>query len=104
MLLHIAEVYNGEKQIDYTVYASDSIQQDRLPVSLEVGRIIIRPIYAKTFAAKEANKPSMPVKIDIKFDRGEILYFEISKLYVYVKQIQQADYMRTNLFLIKVQV
>ena len=39
MLLHIAEVYNGEKQIDYTVYASDSIQQDRLPVSLEVGRI-----------------------------------------------------------------
>ena len=39
MLPQIAEVYNGEKQIEYTVYASDSIQQDRLPVSLEVGRI-----------------------------------------------------------------
>ena len=39
ILLQIAEVYNGEKQIEYTVHASDSIQQDRLPVSLEVGRI-----------------------------------------------------------------
>ena len=39
MLLQIVEVYNEEKQIEYTVYASDSIQQDRLPVSLEVGRI-----------------------------------------------------------------
>ena len=37
------------------VNASDSIQQERLPVSLEVGRIY-RPIYAKTFAVKEANK------------------------------------------------
>ena len=26
-------------QIEYTIYASDSIQQERLPVSLEVGRI-----------------------------------------------------------------
>ena len=38
-LLQIVEVYNEEKQIEYTVYASDSIQQERLPVSLEVGRI-----------------------------------------------------------------
>ena len=40
MLLQIVEVYNEEKQIEYTVYASsDSIQQERLPVSLEVGKI-----------------------------------------------------------------
>ena len=39
MLLQIVEVYNEEKQIEYTIYASDSIQQERLPVSLEVGRI-----------------------------------------------------------------
>ena len=39
MLLQIVEVYNEEKQIEYTVYASDNIQQERLPVSLEVGRI-----------------------------------------------------------------
>ena len=39
MLLQIVEVYNEEKQIEYTVYTSDSIQQERLPVSLEVGRI-----------------------------------------------------------------
>ena len=40
------------------VYASDSIQQERLPVGFEVGRIllIIRPIYIKAFVAKEANK------------------------------------------------
>ena len=39
MLFQIVEIYNEEKQIEYTVYASDSIQQERLPVSLEVGRI-----------------------------------------------------------------
>ena len=39
MLLQIVEVYNEEKQIEYTVYASDSIQQKKLPISLEVGRI-----------------------------------------------------------------
>ena len=40
MLPQIVEVYNEEKQIEYTVYASsDSIQQERLPVSLEVGKI-----------------------------------------------------------------
>ena len=38
-LLQIVEVYNEEKQIEYTVYTSDSIQQGRLPVGLEVGRI-----------------------------------------------------------------
>ena len=39
MLLQIVEIYNEEKQIEYTVYTSDSIQQERLPISLEVGRI-----------------------------------------------------------------
>ena len=39
MLFQIVEIYNEEKQIEYTVCASDSIQQERLPVSLEVGRI-----------------------------------------------------------------
>ena len=42
------------------VCASDSIQQERLPVSLEVGRInillIIRLIYVKAFFVKETNK------------------------------------------------
>ena len=39
MLLQIIEVYNEEKLIEHTIYASDSIQQERLPVSLEIGRI-----------------------------------------------------------------
>ena len=65
---------------------------------------MIGPIYAKTFVAKEANKLPMQVKIGIRFHRAEITYFEINRLYAYVKQIQQADYMRTNLLLIKVQV
>ena len=39
MLLQIVEIYDEEKQIEYTVYASDSIQQERLLISLEVGRI-----------------------------------------------------------------
>ena len=39
MLLQILEVYDEGKHTEYTVYASDSIQQERLPVSLEVGRI-----------------------------------------------------------------
>ena len=37
------------------VYASDSIQQERFPVSFLVV-LIIRPIYIKTFVAKEADK------------------------------------------------
>ena len=83
-----------------TVYANDSIQQERFPVSLKVGR----PIYAKTFVVKEANKLTIQVKIDTRFHRPEITYFEINRLYAYVKQIQQADYMRRNSLLIKVQV
>ena len=39
MLLQVLEVYDEEKQTECTVYASDSIQQERLPVSLDVGRI-----------------------------------------------------------------
>ena len=53
---------------------------------------MIGPIYAKTFVAKEANKLSMQVKIGIRFYCAEITYFEINRLYAYVKQIQQADY------------
>ena len=45
----------------------------------------------------------MQAKIGIRFHRAEITYFEINRLYAYVKQIQQADYLRRNLFLIKVQ-
>ena len=37
LLLQIDEVYNEKKQIEYSF--SDSIQQERLPVSLKVGRI-----------------------------------------------------------------
>ena len=36
------------------------------------------------------------MKIGIRFHRAEITYFEINKLYAYVKQFQQADYMRRN--------
>ena len=39
MLPQIVQVYSQEKQVEYTVYASDSIQQERLPISLEVDRI-----------------------------------------------------------------
>ena len=66
----------------------------------------MRPIYANAFLAEEANKLSMLFKIGIRFHRAEInlfTYFEINRLYAYVKQIQQA-YMRRNLLLIKVQV
>ena len=44
----------------------------------------------------------MQVKISIRFHRAEITYFEINRLYAYVKQIQKADYMRKNSLLIKV--
>ena len=66
--------------------------------------LLIRPIYAKTFFAKEGSKLSIQVKIGTRFHRAEITYFEINRLYAYVKQIQQADYMPRNLLLIKVQV
>ena len=46
----------------------------------------------------------MQVKIGITFHRHDITYFEIIKLNAYVNQIQQADYMRRNSLLIKVQV
>ena len=46
----------------------------------------------------------MQVKIGIIFHRDEITYFEMNRLYAYVKQIQQVDYMRRNSLLIKVQV
>ena len=43
----------------------------------------------------------MHVKIRIRFNRAEITYFEINGLHAYVKQIQQVDYMRRNLLLLK---
>ena len=46
----------------------------------------------------------MQVKVGSRFHRTEITYFELNRRYAYVKQIQQADYMRMNLLLIKVQV
>ena len=46
----------------------------------------------------------MQVKIGITFHSDEITYFEMNKLYAYVKQIQQAEYMRRNPLLIKVQL
>ena len=46
----------------------------------------------------------MQVKIGITFHRDEITYFEMNRLYAYVKQIQQVDYMRRNLLLIIIQV
>ena len=46
----------------------------------------------------------MQVKIGIRFHRDEITYVEINRLYAYVKQIQQVDYMRRNLLLIIIQV
>ena len=42
--LQIVEVYNEEKQFA----ASDSIQQERLPVSLEVGRIYFQALDLST--------------------------------------------------------
>ena len=46
----------------------------------------------------------MQVKIGIRFHCDEMTYLEINRLYAYVKQIQQVDYMRRNLLLVKVQV
>ena len=66
--------------------------------------LIIRPNCAKTFDAKEGNKLQMQVKIGITFHRDEITFLEMNRLYAYVKKIQQADYMRRNSLLIKVQV
>ena len=44
----------------------------------------------------------MQVQISIKFNHAEITYFKINKLYAYVKQIWQADFMQRNTILIKV--
>ena len=46
----------------------------------------------------------MQVKIGKTFYRDEITYFEMNRLYAYVKKIQQTDYMQRNSLLIKVQV
>ena len=46
----------------------------------------------------------MQIKIGITLHGDEITYFEMDRLYAYVKHIQQADYVRRNSLLIKVQV
>ena len=46
----------------------------------------------------------MQIKIHITLHGDEITYFEMDRLYAYVKHIQQADYVRRNSLLIKVQV
>ena len=46
----------------------------------------------------------MQVKIGITFQRDEIIYFEVFRLYTCVTQTQQADYMQKNSLFIKVQV
>ena len=46
----------------------------------------------------------MQIKIGITFHHDETTYFEMNRLYAYVKQIQQADYVGRNSLLIKVQV
>ena len=38
----------------------------------------------------------MQVKIGLTFHRDEITYFEMNRLYAYVKQIQEAGYMGRN--------
>ena len=44
----------------------------------------------------------MQDKIGIRFYRAEITYFETTRLYAYVKQIQQVDFMRENSLLMKI--
>ena len=44
----------------------------------------------------------MQIKIGIRFHHAEITYFDINRLYAYIKQIQQADYKQRNSLLIKV--
>ena len=41
---------------------------------------------------KKERNCKMQFKIGIRFHRAEITYFEINRLYAYLKQIQQADY------------
>ena len=40
----------------------------------------------------------------MQLNRDEITYFEMKRLYAYIKQIQQAIYMQRNSLFIKVQV
>ena len=46
----------------------------------------------------------MQVKMGLTFHRDEITYFEINRLYAYVKQIEEANYMQRNSLLKIVQV
>ena len=46
----------------------------------------------KSSLRKKERNCKMEFKIGIRFHRAEITYFEINRLYAYLKQIQQADY------------
>ena len=87
--------------------ASDSTQQERLLVSLVVGRIYFSSLnlsmQRRSLQKKQTNCQCKSRQV-IRFHRAEITYFKINRLYAYVKQIQQADYMRRNSLLIKVQI
>ena len=106
LLLQIIEVYNKEEYIENSLrqwyYSAREIAS--YSGSWQNILFIIRPIYAKKFVAKEANKLQMQVKIGVRFHRAEITYSEINWLYAYVKQIQQANFIWRNSILIKVQV
>ena len=58
----------------------------------------------KSSLRKKQTNCKMQVTSGIRFYPVEITYFEINRLYAYVKQIQQADYMWRDTILIKVQV
>ena len=72
-----------------TVYASDSIQQERLPVGLEVGRIYFESLdlLCKGGRCERSKQTLNQVKIGVRFHRAEISHFEINRLYAYVQQI-----------------
>ena len=85
-----------------TVYANDIIQQERLAVSLEVGRIYFQSL--DLHMQKSSLQTCKCKSRSVRFQCAEITYFEINRLYAYVKQIQQVDFMQRNTLLIKIQV
>ena len=69
-----------------TVYTSDNIQQERLSISLEVGRIYFN-LY--TYLCKDicCKRSKQTVNASLRFHHAEITYFQINRLYAYIKQI-----------------
>ena len=88
-----------------TVYASDSIQQESLPL---VWKLVEYTFNNWTYLCKDVRCERSKQTVNSSQDRYKIpscwnTLFEVNRLYAYVKQIQQADYMRKNLLLIKAQ-